>query len=295
MQLRILVAISLAALTGAWMPPRFVSSKWPSCGQTWAGQIAASVFAAAKLGGGGTALVIGANTGPGPGGTDPMFKWLASAEAASALDNTFFIEPVPVVFRVLQHNLRQLPRAQGLNVAIANQSGTLNMYCVGLAERVSETQNGGLQLSISDEAARLGVPGWAMETCSLTRGRLFSAKDFARSGQFGGFRALRNRSAYDALITEHPVQVITFAELQQRYVRSRVLYLQVDAEGKDDEVVQLALEALPPAALPLAITFEILLVSNENLARLMAALTSRGYRLCYDHKNLVARLREVRD
>jgi hypothetical protein len=98
-----------------------------------------------------------------------MFKWLASAEAASALDNTFFIEPVPVVFRVLQHNLRQLPRAQGLNVAIANQSGTLNMYCVGLAERVSETQNGGLQLSISDEAARLGVPGWAMETCSLTR------------------------------------------------------------------------------------------------------------------------------
>jgi hypothetical protein len=59
--------------------------------------------------------------------------------------------------------------------------------------------------------------------------------------------------------------------------------------------VQLALEALPPAALPLAITFEILLVSNENLARLMAALTSRGYRLCYDHKNLVARLREVRD
>jgi len=126
------------------------------------------------------------------------------------------------------------------------------------------------------------------------RDRLFSAKDFGRAGPFGGLRALKNRSAYSALVTEVLVQVITFAQLlEQRSVRSRVLYLQVDAEGKDDEVVTLALEALPAAALPIAIVFEILLVSDAQLRRLMGALTSRGYSLCYDHKNLVARAAEA--
>lgn len=234
---RIRVSMLLAAplITLAWLPPTIVRSKWPACGKSFKESIATNIHDAAKRNGGGTAIVIGANTGPGPGGTDPMFKWLAGSDANTVLDRILFVEPVPIVFRVLKHNLKRVPRAVGLNVAIANQSGTLNMYCVGLSDSLSETRSNGLQLTTSQEATRLGVPGWATETCSLDRARLFSAKDFGRSGSFGALRALRNRTAYEALVSEHPVRVITFAVLQQSHVRSRVLYLQVDAEGKDDE------------------------------------------------------------
>ena len=91
----------------AWEPPRYVSSRWPSCG-SWGARIdkiTAALREAAKRNRGGNAVVIGANTGPGPGGVDPMFDWLSGNQAASLLDKVFFVEPVPLIFRILQHNL----------------------------------------------------------------------------------------------------------------------------------------------------------------------------------------------
>ena len=286
------IAVMAPFVARSWVPPSIVRSNWPKCG-AFGPRIAAEVAAEVKRGGGGTAVVVGANTGPGPGGTDPMFKWLASDKAGAVLDKVFFLEPLPIIFRALQQNLRSVPKAIGLNVAVANASGVLNMYCLGIANDLGTTPGGQLVLKTSDAAMRLGVPNYATETCSLTRERLFSPSDFARSGPFGGLRALRNRTAYESLITAHEVQVITFAELERRIkealgFRSRVLYLQIDAEGKDDELVLLALDTFPPSELPVAITFEIGLLSVARLVTLMAVLTGRGYSLCYDHKNLIA-------
>ena len=277
----------------AWVPPRFVSSQVPSCG-FWHGRmqkVIAATAAAATRHGGGNVVVIGANTGPGAGGADPIFDWLNSTKAGKLLDKIVYVEPLPVIFRVLQHNLQHAEHAVALNLGIANTSGTLDIYCLGLDQDVSATATGQAPtLRISQEATRLGVPGFATMTCSLNRERLFSTTDFARSGRWGGLHAMRNLTAYEALITRHPVQVITFAQLMQQHVRGRVLYMQIDVEGRDDDVVLQALRTIPAAELPVAITFEISVIAvyESRVRQVMNALSSRGYRLCWGSKNLVA-------
>ena len=284
----------------AWEPPRYVSSRWPSCG-SWGARIdkiTAALREAAKRNRGGNAVVIGANTGPGPGGVDPMFDWLSGNQAASLLDKVFFVEPVPLIFRILQHNLLKARHTVPLNFGIANESATLDIYCLGLAtedEASNSASNKPPTLRLSEEAAKLGVPGWATMTCSLNRGRLFSTSDFARGGRFGGLKAMANRTAYEALITKHAVPVITFARLMQEHVRGRVLYLQVDVEGRDDEVVLQALDTIPTTELPVAITFEISVIAAEKqrVLRVMDALSKTGYSLCYGMKNVVAHSRSL--
>ena len=189
LQLSVLLLAPTAAL--AWKPPKFISSRWPPC-NAWDRQvhrIVLTVGAAAKRSGGGNALVVGANTGPGPGGVDPTFNWLVSKAAGQLLQKVVFVEPVPAIFRALQRNLLQAHASNAipLNLGIANESGTLNIYCLGLTE---DAANRGV--GISDEAAKLGVPGWATGTCSLNRDRLYSKSDFSRRGKFGASDAMRN-------------------------------------------------------------------------------------------------------
>ena len=92
-----------------------------------------------------------------------MFKWLASDKAGAVLDKVFFLEPVPVIFRVLQHNLRSVPKAIGLNIAVANASGVLNMYCLGIAGDLGTAPGG--QLAGSSMLAPTGqkLPGRHMK------------------------------------------------------------------------------------------------------------------------------------
>ena len=106
---------------------------------------------------------------------------------------------------------------------------------------------------------------------------------------------MANRTAYEALITKHAVPVITFARLMQEHVRGRVLYLQVDVEGRDDEVVLQALDTIPTTELPVAITFEISVIAAEKqrVLRVMDALSKTGYSLCYGMKNVVAHSRSL--
>lgn len=69
------------------------------------------VSAEARLASGGTVLVVGANSGPGPGrGSDFTFLWLAGSDA-SKLDKVL-MEPMPHILRALRFNIRQY-RAPG--------------------------------------------------------------------------------------------------------------------------------------------------------------------------------------
>ena len=218
-----------------------------------------------------------------------MFNWLIGKASQRLLEKVVFLEPVPIIFRSLQRNLRHAHNAIPLNLGIANESGTFNMYCLGLTEDTTARKPNG-EIRLSEEAVKLGVPGWATGTCSLNKDRLFSSTDLARKGAFGALRSMRNRTAYKALITAHAVQVLTIAELMRAHVRGRLHYLQVDAEGRDDDVVLQMLDALPAAELPVVITFEVSLIAVDQTRtlRAMHALGSRNYSMCYGNKNVVA-------
>ena len=130
---------------------------------------------AAPTPGNGTVLVIGANTGPGPTarGSDPMFAWLATSQADS-LDKVF-VEPMPHIFPVLKHNIQQIPRARAVAAAIANTDGHLPMFCLGVSTANISTAE---EVHLSEEAQRARVPEWVVGTCSLSRDRFFSERDF---------------------------------------------------------------------------------------------------------------------
>ena len=132
---------------------------------------------------GGTVLVIGANTGPGPGrvqggtqvrGSDPVFEWLAGSQA-DALDKVL-VEPMPHIVPALRHNIRSMPRARVVMAAVAEANGQLPMFCLGADNSNATTSTGVLRLSAL--ARRASVPDWVAGTCSLSRERLFSTQDF---------------------------------------------------------------------------------------------------------------------
>ena len=97
---------------------------------------------------------------------------IGGLQKGAVLDKVFFLEPLPIIFRALQQNLRSVPKAIGLNVAVANASGVLNMYCLGIANDLGTTPGGQLVLKTSDAAMRLGVPNLndpitVSKTCKL--------------------------------------------------------------------------------------------------------------------------------
>ena len=111
------------------------------------------VSAEARLAGGGTVLIVGANSGPGPGrGSDPAFMWLAGSDARK-LDKVL-VEPMPHILRALRFNIRQIPRARAIGAAVADTNGWLPMFCLG-ASNLSTASPGVVQLS--EKAQREGM------------------------------------------------------------------------------------------------------------------------------------------
>ena len=148
----------------------------------------------------GTVLVIGANEGKLP--NDPTFAALESSALAHL--NKVFVEPIPRLFRVLESNIRTVPRATAVNAAISDSRDGrgLDMYCLEapkkrrtrrrrLAEQLDATWSGGgppqppraarglfgrrlkqksSQSSSTEDKARW----WWKQICSFERSRLFS-------------------------------------------------------------------------------------------------------------------------
>ena len=254
------------------------------------------VSAEARLAGGGTVLIVGANSGPGPGrGSDPTFMWLAGSDARK-LDKVL-VEPMPHILRALRFNIRQIPRARAIGAAVADTNGWLPMFCLG-ASNLSTASPGVVQLS--EKAQQGGVPNWVSGTCSLSRERLFSTRDFCARNRYSvrsstvacrrpGAAAEARHAAFEELITETSVHAMTPSALLERHVHAPVVYLQIDAEGHDDQVVLQFLRAAELKPFPVAITFESMLLDESRLQSTLSHLRAAGYtQQCQSGQNVIS-------
>src|SRR5208283_313707 len=71
---------------------------------------------------------------------------------------------------------------------------------------------------------------------------------------------------------------MTLSSLLQKHRVERLDFLQIDAEGFDDEIVRQAV-GLPEALRPRVMHFEIGWLSNKGIIRLYKELTRQGYRI----------------
>ena len=165
--------------------------------------------------------------------------WLAGSDARK-LDKVL-VEPMPHILRALRFNIRQIPRARAIGAAVADTNGWLPMFCLG-ASNLSTASPGVVQLS--EKAQQGGVPNWVSGTCSLSRERLFSTRDFCARNRYSvrsstvacrrpGAAAEARHAAFEELITETSVHAMTPSALLERHVHAPVVYLQIDAEGHD--------------------------------------------------------------
>ena len=82
--------------------------------------------AADRFGSNGTVLIIGANEGANA--NDPAFSLLASPRAASL--TKIFVEPIPYLYRRLQHNLGSMTNAFAFNFAVGQEAGCARVAAV---------------------------------------------------------------------------------------------------------------------------------------------------------------------
>ena len=216
----------------------------------------------------GTVLIIGANTGPGPGAVDPMFKWLNSRTAAH-LDK-IFVEPMPNIFRALESNIAAMPRATAINAAVSSVSGHQTMYCAGLA-------NDSVKLvAMAESATALNPMKWWTGTCSLARARLFNGYDFGAQNPLGS--STEAHQQHDALITETKVKTLTARQLLAA-LPSPPLYVQIDAEGYDDEILKSILDKDNNSGLnpKIGVMFEHVLLTEPRFRAAFELVKHQGY------------------
>lgn len=231
----------------------------------------------------GTILVIGANEGKI--GTDPSFKLLASRSAAHM--HKMFIEPVPFLYHKLRQNIRTMPRAQAHQVAVANYSGTMEMYCFATDPETGPPSTWPKELLSQARFASAKKEGrdWWSQVCSLDRDRLFHkgdmGKDFTNAHEM-----------LDRWITSTSVRVVTIDELLRLApANAPIRHVQIDVEGFDDIV--LALLPLGQTRVggtfrPATIVFEASVLEPARVARACAWLRSKGYSTCREGQNVVA-------
>jgi FkbM family methyltransferase len=234
----------------------------------------------------GTVLVIGANEGKT--GTDPSFDTLKSKSAEHL--HKVFVEPVPWLFKKLQHNIRDIPRSRALNAAITNTSGWLSMFCFGADAEVGLGTSGKWpeELRKSSRMGSVKRQGreWWSQICSLDRERIFA-------GVGGDFQ--RDRALISRFITNTTVRAMTVLELidaaagKNRAVRS----VQIDVEGVDDVVLKMlpigrqrSGDAAPFR--PVSITFEHNVLTAARTTSATAWLHERGYWTCREGQNIIA-------
>ena len=223
---------------------------------------------------GGTALVIGANTGPGNViSNDPLWAALKRNERAHKV----FVEPIPAFFRALQANLRDMPRAVAVNAAISpgETSAELTMYCLVDPES-------GASPTLGKAALQRKVKVWWSQICSLSRERLFAKADMERD--------LGSRVAVlEGFVRNVSVPALTVDALLVEHVPSGapVKYVQIDVEGWDDHVVT-RLPLGRRGFRPEVIVFEWMLLGVARYTAAIERLHNAGYRTCWEEQNVAA-------
>ena len=207
----------------------------------------------------GTLLIVGANIGNDK--HDPIWP-IVSGEEVKHLDKVY-VEPVPPTFKKLQNNLQSIPRAQAVHAVIANQSGVLPFYCIGLNMTTGTTTR---------EAKRLGGRSWWSECCSLSRERFWSDYDMGKT--------LKQRQAIQHLVMEIKVPAYTPEAFMKAYVKSPVLYLSIDAESLDDVILANFPFESNPSFRPAAVVFEYTTLGRQRIDAALMRLQRVGYTSC---------------
>lgn len=176
-------------LQPSWIPPT---------------SFAASAAAVATQYRKGTILVIGANEGKL--GNDPSFQVIASKQANHL--HKVFVEPVPYLYRQLETNIKSIPHARAVQVAVSNQSGTMKMFCFAMDPDKGPPAQWpeALRKKARFDSAKREGRGWWSQICSLSRDRLFNVDDMGHD-----FRNARETLA--PFVTSTNVKVVTVDEL----------------------------------------------------------------------------------
>lgn len=207
----------------------------------------------------GTVLIVGANVGNNI--NDPIWSRLMSNETSHI--HKVFVEPMPGLFKQLQHNIENMSHAKAVQAAVANTSGTMKLYCLGI------NQNGNITHA-AEQTHRQAW--WWNQICSLNRDRLSSQVNITKHGPIPDFASL---------VTEMDVPTKTFQTLLKESVPDPVLYLQIDVESLDDTLLYSYPLDGDAATWPKVITFEWVLLGGNRTQAAIKYLNDHHYKTCY--------------
>lgn len=244
---------------------------------------AASAAAIATQYSKGALLVIGANEGKSD--NDPSFQVFSSKNAAHMLK--IFVEPIPWLFAQLQNNVKNMTHARAIQAAVADRSGTMEMFCFAFDPKLGPPAvwPAELRMKARTNSAKRDGRGWWTQICSLTRDRLFHQMDMGR--EFANAREV-----LAPYIKAEKVKVVTVDELLQNIGKQHpVRHVQIDVEGFDDIVLKalpLGLERNGLIFRPASITFEHVVLDNTRVETACMWLNEKGYSTCREGQNIVA-------
>jgi FkbM family methyltransferase len=165
---------------------------------------------------------------------DPLWETVTRLRLRGLL-----VEPIPDLFAQLQDNYRDYPDLLFEQAAIAHRQGSVSLYRI---------------------AADAPLPAWVQGLASLNKQHLSGTK-------FGIPDLERHIQAIE-------VPSMTFTQLLKKHGVSRVSLLQVDTEGFDTEIVNMALES---GILPRVIHYEYIHTPPPKRAALKRLLAEKGY------------------
>lgn len=158
----------------------------------------------------GSVLVLGANIGR----TRNDHSWHLLASPSFIKFKKIFVEPIRTLYEELQRNIdhprRGCANATAVNAAIAETSGEMTMYCIGLHSNGTMT-----------------AAAWLKQTCSLFKERLWHQNDIG---------TVYTRSEIEQQVVEHPVSAYSITDLLAKYAVGDVRMIQIDVEGFDYQV-----------------------------------------------------------
>lgn len=158
------------------------------------------------------------------------------------------VEPIGYNFQKLQTAYKDAPNVSLVRAALGREEGSVPIYCV------------------------------------KNEGRWKDSESSRQWASFDKWRILKH-DVREEEIEEDVVPSVTLSSLMSKFSLPRINVLQIDTEGFDRHIVQMALDLVNP---PECIGFEFIHMTHQQLADLMESLTRRGYVWNFDDQNAVA-------
>lgn len=166
----------------------------------------------------GTVIVVGAHNHD-----NDLWNHLANAKTL----NKIFVEPlIPSLFHKFEEDAKSLTNVKVIDAAVTGTDSTnTTIYCTGSAHP------GHVVFIDGQDAKHSPIAENIVQTCSLDKERLFLIHDLDVGGDI--YTAKKNVLKH---MTTHQVDTLSLQSLMDRHVTDRVVMLQIDVEGVDDQV-----------------------------------------------------------